>query len=79
MLAPSHGVGFIMPSSMVSPAKEEKIIEDILKEKIASIRKNDESLATTFDSHLGYLLSTALANYEFERVSGGVTFGNDEF
>jgi centrosomal protein CEP76 len=42
------------------------------------VRHNDEHLTTSWDNHLGYLLSTALVNYELERL-GGVTFANDEF
>jgi hypothetical protein len=43
---------------------EEKMIENMLKEKIGSVRMNDEHLATNWDNHLAYLLSTALINYE---------------
>ena len=39
---------------------------------------NDEHLSTSWDNQLSYLLSSALSNYELERV-GGVTFANDEF
>ena len=39
---------------------------------------NDEHLTTSWDGQLSYILSSALANYEFERV-GGVTFANEEF
>jgi centrosomal protein CEP76 len=61
-----------------SVGQEEKLIEQLLKEKISSVRHNDERLPTSWDNHLGYLLSTALANYELERL-GGVTFANEEF
>ena len=68
-----------MPSTIQNhTAQEEKLIEQLLKEKISSVRHNDEHLATSWDNHLGYLLSTALVNYELERL-GGVTFANDEF
>jgi hypothetical protein len=67
-----------MPSTMLNIANEEKMIEALLREKFGSIRMNDEHLGTSWDNHLGYLLSTALLNYEFERV-GGVTFANEEF
>lgn len=67
-----------MPTTMLNIANEEKLIEQILKEKLGSIRMNDEHLSTSWDNHLGYLLSTALVNYEYERV-GGVTFANEEF
>jgi hypothetical protein len=64
-----------MPCTLLNVANEEKMIEGILKEKIGSLRMNDEHLSTNWDNHLGYLLSTALLNYEFERI-GGVTFAN---
>ena len=66
MLPPSQGVGYLMPSTMNNVASEEKMIEGLLKKKISSIRINDEHVATTWDNHLGFLLSTALVNYEFE-------------
>ena len=78
MLSPSNGVGYLMPSGMREVGKEEKRIEDILKEKIGSIRSNDEHIGTSWDNHLSYLLSTALMNYELERL-GGVTFASEEF
>ena len=39
---------------------------------------NDEHLQTHWDNQLSYILTSALASYEMERV-GGVTFANDEF
>jgi hypothetical protein len=51
-------------------ANEEKALEALLRDKVASLRLNDERVSTSFDSQLSYLLSSALANYEFERVSG---------
>lgn len=78
MLPPSLGTGYIMPTTMLNIPSEEKLIENILKEKLGSVRMNDEHLSTSWDNHLGYLLSTALVNYEYERV-GGVTFANEEF
>lgn len=78
ILSPTPGAGYLMPSTLTNIASEEKLLESILKEKIGSIRMNDEHLSTTWDNHLSYLLSTALINYEFERV-GGVTFSNEEF
>ena len=78
MLSPANGIGYLQPSTMFNTASEEKAIENILKEKLGSLRKNDESLATNWDNQLGYLLSTALLNYEMERI-GGVTFANEEF
>ena len=35
-------------------------------------------MKTSWDGKLAYLISPALANYEFERVSN-FTYGNDEF
>lgn len=67
-----------MPNSMLNVGKEEKLIENILKEKIGSVRMNDEHISTSWDNHLAYLLSTALLNYELERI-GGVSFANEEF
>ena len=77
-LSPAHGVGYLMPSTMTNPGLEEKTLENLLKEKLGSIRMNDEHIATSWDNHLGYLLQTALLNYELERL-GGVTFANEEF
>jgi hypothetical protein len=57
-----------MPSTMSNVAAEEKMIEGLLREKISSIRQNDEHVSTSWDNQLGYLLSTALINYEFERI-----------
>ena len=57
-----------MPTTITNLASEEKLLEGILKEKIGSIRMNDEHLNTNWDNHLSYLLSMALINYEFERV-----------
>ncbi len=73
ILPPSQGTGYLMPSSFTNIAGEEKAIEHILKDKIASIRMNDEHMTTSWDNHLSYLLSTALINYEHERV-GSATF-----
>ena len=61
-----------------SLTSEEKALEGLLREKIASMRMNDEHLSTSYDNQLSYILSSALSNYELERV-GGVTFANEEF
>ena len=53
-----------MPSSICNVAQDEKLLEGLLKEKIGSVRMNDEHMSTSWDSHLSYLLSTALINYE---------------
>lgn len=68
-----------MPSPTLSVAQEEKALEQVLRDKIAGVRRNDGgNLNTTWDNQLSYLLQTALSNYEFERVSGQ-TFANEEF
>lgn len=59
-----------MASPSVNVADEEKMLEKILRDKIAGIRKNDGgNLSTNWDNQLSYLLQTALSNYEFERIS----------
>ena len=78
-LQPSNGAGYLMPSHNFDVPNEEKMLEKLLKDKIAGIRRNDGgNLSTNWDSQLSYLLQTALSNYEFERISGQ-TFADDEF
>mmetsp|Transcript_8026 Transcript_8026/g.12387 ORF Transcript_8026/g.12387 Transcript_8026/m.12387 type:complete len:108 (+) Transcript_8026:727-1050(+) len=49
-LQPSNGVGYLMPSSTLNVADEEKTLEKILRDKVAGIRKNDGgNLATHWD------------------------------
>lgn len=67
-----------MPSTQHNVHNEEKMLENILKDKVGSMRKNDEHLSTSWDNHMSYLLSTALLNYEHERI-GGSNFGAEEF
>jgi len=67
-----------MPPTISNIPFEEKAIEGLLKDRIGGLRKKESDLATTWDGQLGYLLSTALANYETERI-GGFTFAADEF
>ena len=78
LLPPSQGVGYIMRSTMHNVHGEEKLLESVLKDKIGAMRKNDEHLSTNWDNHLSYLLSSALINYEHERL-GGQSFGSEEF
>lgn len=79
MIPPAQGFGYLQPNNLVnSLVNEEKALEGLLREKIGSMRMNDEHLSTSFDNQLCYLLSSALSNYELERV-GGVTFANEEF
>lgn len=69
-LSSSTGIGHLMPSSGMNTAQEEKMLEGILRDKVGSVRRNDHNLGTQWDSQLSYLLSTAVANYEFERIGG---------
>ncbi len=79
MIPPSQGVGYLQANNIAnSLTSEEKALEGLLREKIASMRMNDEHLSTSYDNQLSYILSSALSNYELERV-GGVTFANEEF
>jgi len=77
-LTTSSGIGYLMPSSLQNVSDEEKLLESILKEKIGAVRRNEHHLSTNWDVQLSYLLSTALANYEYERVGGG-SFATEEF
>ena len=67
-----------MPSAPINIPNEEKMLEGILRDKVGSIRRNDHNLGTQWDSQLSYLLSTAVANYEFERI-GGNGYAQEEF
>jgi centrosomal protein CEP76 len=50
-LQPANGVGYLMPSMSVTAADEEKMLEKILRDKIAGIRKNDGgNLNTSWDN-----------------------------
>lgn len=43
-LSPSTGIGYLMPSSRQNLAEEEKLLENILKDKIGAIRRNEHHL-----------------------------------
>lgn len=77
-LPPSTGIGYLMPSAPVNLADEERLLENTLREKIGAIRRNEHHMSTQWDNQMSYLLSTALANYEYERVGGG-SFAAEEF
>lgn len=77
-LSSSTGIGYLMPSAPINIPNEEKMLEGILRDKVGSIRRNDHNLGTQWDSQLSYLLSTAVANYEFERI-GGNGYAQEEF
>jgi hypothetical protein len=76
LLTPAQGVGYLMPSTISNIGNEEKLLEGVLRDKISAIRRNDENLSTAWDNHLSYLLSTALINYENERL--GISFLNSK-
>src|SRR5579875_1496635 len=46
LLSPSQGTGYLMASNRSDNSLSEKAIEEELKEKIASIRMNDEHITT---------------------------------
>ena len=66
-----------MPAD-ISPYEEEETIEAALKKQIEGLRRDEVGEDTKWDSQLSYLLSTALVNYEMERLAS-VTFAGDEF
>lgn len=45
-LSSSNGIGYLMASSHSNIAEEEKQLENILKDKIGAVRKNDHNLST---------------------------------
>lgn len=49
-LTTSSGIGYLMPSSVSNVADEEKMLESILKDKIAAVRKNEHGMTTVWDS-----------------------------
>lgn len=50
-LQPSNGAGYLMPSHNFDVANEERMLEKLLKDKIAGIRRNDGgNLSTNWDS-----------------------------
>lgn len=56
----------------------EEDIEKQLKKKCEQIWKDEAHETTKWDKQLSYLLSTALINYEMERLAN-VTFSGEEF
>ena len=77
-LTTSTGIGYLMPSIRTNTGDDEKMLEGILKDKIGSIRRNEHGLGTTWDMQMSYLLSTAVSNYENEKI-GGKGFSEEEF
>lgn len=45
-LSTSTGLGYLMPSSTINLMNEEKMLENILKEKIGAVRKQEHNMAT---------------------------------
>ena len=78
IIKPNSICAYLMPSPLGDIGSEEKMLENILKDKVGGYRSSELHLGTTWDNSLGYLLSTALVNYETERI-GGYTFAADEF
>jgi len=56
----------------------ESQLEKDLKKKFEQIWKDEAGDTTKWDKQLSYLLSTALINYEMERLAN-VTFSGEEF
>lgn len=64
-------------SSSLDPAAASNQLELEMRYLVSEHRK-DLDLATVWDDHLSYLLSSALSAYELERCTG-VSCGNEEF
>ncbi len=59
-LPTSKGIGYLQPSTLFASAQqlaqEEKNLEQLLRDKIGSVRMNEERLTVSWDSQLSYLL-----------------------
>ncbi|XP_034467299.1 centrosomal protein of 76 kDa isoform X1 [Hippoglossus hippoglossus] len=64
-------------ASSLDPASSSNQLEFEMRYLVSEHRK-DLELATVWDDHLSYLLSSALSAYELERCTG-VSCGNEEF
>ena len=49
-LTPSPAIGSLMPSTGIDVMEEEKLLESIIKDKIAGVRRNDHNMGTEYDS-----------------------------
>ena len=49
-LTPNSAIGNLMPSTGVNVFEEEKLLESILRDKIAGVRRNDHNMGTEWDS-----------------------------
>lgn len=61
-----------------NPYYEEKTLEKELKLHISQFRESFNVNFTRFDDNLAHILTSALTNYEYERVTGQ-NFGVEEF
>lgn len=66
-----------MSNSLHKVLDEEEDLEIELQNLLVGYREM-EGLMTKFDDELAYILSTALSNYESDKLYG-VTFGTEEF
>ena len=67
----------LMPTDL-DVIKEEEKLEKALKARVSSIRLDEVGLRTKYDKQLEYMLSSALYNYELERLAS-MTFASNEF
>jgi hypothetical protein len=67
-LPSNPAIGYLMSSNNANIGEDEKELENILRDKISSKRRHESNLQSSWDSQMSYLLSTALANYEYERI-----------
>lgn len=74
---PRVPVASLMPPEIDS-IEEEKALEKALKIKINGLRFSECGLKWKWDNQLEYMLSTALFNYEMERLAS-LTFASKEF
>ena len=49
-LTSSPAIGNLMPSTGINVMEEEKLLESILKDKLAAVRRNDHNMDTQWDS-----------------------------
>ena len=64
---PKVPIANLMPSQL-DVLSEEKALEKALKSKISGLRFSECGLKTKYDKQLEYIMSTALFNYELERL-----------
>lgn len=76
LIKTNQRIGTLLPTEVDTMAEELKM-EMRIKRDLTFYRE-DLELGTKFDEQIAYVLSTALTNYESERVSGQ-TYATDEF